>query len=349
MIPRERRPWRFAALADALGLELRAVERESLIDDVGSLAKAGPTCLAAVYDARLARDASASSAGLLLVDPQLAAQLGDRAVLVSRSPKADFARAIELIRPEARPAPYLSPHAVVAPDARIADDVFIGAAAVIGARCRIGTQAIIGAGCVLLEDVEIGEEAVLHPRVVVYPGTVVGPRCRVLAGAVLGAPGFGHARDATGHSVRVPHLGRVVLEEGVEIGANSTVDRATFGETRIRARARLDNLVQVGHNAEIGEDALIAAQSGLSGSSKLGRGALMGGQSGLADHTEVGEFAAVAAKTAVFADVPPRTVVAGVPAMPMMRWRRLAAIQARLPDLWRAILRRIEKTEGEQE
>ena len=127
------------------------------------------------------------------------------------------------------------------------------------------------------------------------------------------------------------------------IGANSTVDRASFGETRLRARARIDNLVQVAHNVEIGEDAMMAAQSGLSGSSRLGRGVVVGGQSGLADHVSVGDGAAVAAKTAVFADVPPGSVVAGTPAMPISRWRRLATIQARLPDYWKKLRSLLEE------
>lgn len=319
------------------------------MDDVASLADAGPRALAAVYDARLFPLAEESAAGILVVPAALVSRLPGRALLVSPAPKADFARAVDLVRPERRPRPHVDRTAVVAPDARLGHDVSIGPGASIGARARLGDRVVVGAGAIVLDDVEISDDAVIHPRVVLYPGTVVGARTRILAGAIIGAPGFGHARDPSGRSLRVPHLGRVVLEEDVEIGANATVDRATFGETRIRARARIDNLVQVGHNAEIGEDALVSAQSGLSGSSRLGRGTMMGGQSGLADHVTVGDHAAVAAKTAVFADVPERTVVAGIPAMPMGRWRRLAAIQARLPDLWRSIIGRLEGKEGDRE
>jgi UDP-3-O-[3-hydroxymyristoyl] glucosamine N-acyltransferase len=343
VIPRGRRSWQLGALAKELGLECPR-EPGLTIEGVAALDDAGAGDLAAVYDPRLAAEARDSRAAALVVPPPLAAELSRRPVLVSERPKADFARAIGLIRPAVRPAPGVDPSAVVAGDARLGERVTVGPGAVVGPRCVLGDDVVVGAGAVLTEEVEVGDAAEIHPRVVIYPLTRIGARATLFAGAVVGAPGFGHARDEAGRALRVPHLGRVVLEEDVEIGANTTIDRATFGETRIGARARLDNLVQIGHNAQVGADAMIAAQSGLSGSSRIGRGVVVGGQSGLADHVTVGDGAAVAAKTAVFADVEPGAVVAGIPAMPMRLWRRLAALQLRLPSLWRA-LRRLERDE----
>jgi len=185
--------------------------------------------------------------------------------------------------------------------------------------------------------------------VVVYPQTTIGPRSTLLAGAVVGAPGFGHAVDEAGRALRIPHVGRVVIEEDCEVGANTTIDRATFGETRIRSRARLDNLVQIGHNVDVGPDCMLAGQSGIAGSTRLGRGVLMGGQSGIADHRTVGDGSIVAAKSAVLSDLESGQVVAGIPAMPMARWRRLVAIQSRLPELWRRVVGQVTPGQGEDE
>jgi UDP-3-O-[3-hydroxymyristoyl] glucosamine N-acyltransferase len=309
------------------------------VDDVADLQAAGARSLAALYDPRRVHEAELSRAGALVVPESCDASLAPRPRLVAARPKAVFARAIELVRPVERPAAGIHPSAVVDRGATLGENVAIGPHVVVEDGATIGEGAILGAGAIVMRGATVGEAAEIHPRAVLYPGTLVGRRVRVLAGAVLGAPGFGHAHDETGRALRVPHLGQVVLEEDVEVGANATIDRGTFGETRLAARARIDNLVQVGHNAKLGEDAMMAAQSGLSGSSRIGRGVVVGGQSGLADHVSVGDGAAVAAKTAVFADVPEGQVVAGTPAMPISRWRRLAAIQGRLPDLWRTIKR----------
>lgn len=338
MIPAGRQTWTLAELAEALGLPFRGDGSTSLQDsaDVGA---AGPGQLAALYDKTRLSEAMDSRASVLVVSSEVADQLGERALLVSEAPKAAFARATALIRPQQAPRPGVHPSAVVSTRADLEAGVHVGPHVVIEAGCRIGRGSILGAGTVLMQNVEIGENVWVHPRVVIYPETRVGDRVAIFSGAVIGAPGFGHAHDEQGRAVRVPHLGRVVIEEDVEIGANTCVDRASFGETRIGARARFDNLVQVGHNAAVGADAMVAAQCGLSGSSRLGRGVLMGGQSGLADHVSVGDGSSVAAKTAVLQDVGPGEVVAGIPAQPISRWRRMVTIQGRLPEMWSAFRR----------
>jgi UDP-3-O-[3-hydroxymyristoyl] glucosamine N-acyltransferase len=336
VIPRTAKAWRLGELAAALGAEC-AGERSTRVDGVASLDRAGPSDLAAVYDARAAAMAAASEAGVLVAEPALCEQLAGRPLLLGAAPKALFARAIELVCPRATAATGVHPSAQVGRDVVIGEGSSVGPLVAIGDGCRIGTGVVIGPGSVLLDGVVIGDRAVLHPRVVVYPKTEIGADCELLAGAVVGAPGFGHARDAEGRVVRVPHLGRVVLGQSVEIGANSTVDRATFGVTRIGDRTKIDNLVQIGHNADVGTDVMIAAQSGVSGSSTVEDGVVMGGQSGVADHIRVGRGAAVAAKTAVMQDVREREVVAGSPAIPIRRWRRVVAVQARLPEMWAAL------------
>ncbi len=347
MIARAARSWSLADLASALGLEYRG-DGAAEIRGTADLASAGPRELAALYDRRQLDAARESAAGVLVVPDALADAFDERPLLLAKAVKAEFARAIDQVHPVPPVEAGVHETASVAADAELADDVFVGPHAVVGPRCRLEGGVMLGAGAVLLEDVTVGQGSVIHPRVVVYPRTEIGPRCLLLAGAVVGSPGFGHAVDGAGKAIRVPHLGRVVLEEEVEVGANATIDRASFGETRLEARARIDNLVQIAHNVRLGSDVMIAAQSGLSGSSSLGRGVVMGGQSGLADHVHVGDGSAVAAKTAVFADVEPGQVVAGIPALPVKLWRRIAVVTQRLPQLFKEHKKLLEESEREE-
>jgi len=346
--PRSSRTQKLAELAEALGLTFRG-DPDAAVSRVSDLGTAGRDDLAALYDRKLIDEAMRSKAGVLVVPAALAARFGKRNLILAEAPKAALARAAALVHPVPPPASGVHETAVVGRDVVLGDDVAIGPNAVVGDRCVIGSGSVLGAGVVLLDDVRLGEGVELHPRVVLYPRTEVGAGCVLLAGAVIGAPGFGHARDERGRAIRVPHFGRVVLEECVEVGANTTIDRATFGATVIGARSRLDNLVQVGHNARVGADCMVAAQSGLSGSSELGDGVVVGGQSGLADHVAVGSGSAVAAKTSVFKNVEPGSMVAGTPAMPISRWRRMVAVQARLPEIWAAERRRRGPREEEDE
>jgi UDP-3-O-[3-hydroxymyristoyl] glucosamine N-acyltransferase len=348
VIPASSRPWRAADLAAALGASYRGPEGVVVVR-AADLEGAGPDDLAALYDLKYAGRARGSRAGALIVPDAAAGELPGRALLVVGAPKAAFARAIALLHPQVRPAPGVHPTAVVGHEVALGAEVSIGPHAVIGDRCRLGDRVLVGAGSVLLDEVELGDDVTLHPRVVIYPRTVIGARTTLLAGAVVGAPGFGHAFDEAGRALRVPHLGRTVIGEDCEVGANATIDRATFGETRLGDRARLDNLVQIAHNVEVGPDSMLAAQSGVAGSSRLGRGVLMGGQSGVADHRVVGDRTIVAAKTAVLSDLEGGQVVAGIPALPMKRWRRMVAIQARLPELWRRVMGGAGPTEGDRE
>ncbi len=346
MIPCVEQPWSLSLLAQALGVSWRG-DATCRLERANDLQGAGREDLAPLYSGQMLEQALASKAGALVVSGEMAEHFPDRNLLLSSTPKACFAQAIALLHPRAELAAGVHESAVVDPAAVVADSVSIGPHAVIGAHCRLGERVIVGAGSVLLEGVELAEDVVIHPRVVLYPRTVVGARSAILSGAVIGAPGFGHASDESGKVMSVPHLGRVVLGEDVEVGANSTVDRATFGETYLEDRVRIDNLVQIGHNSHLGPDCMLASQVGISGSCRLGRGARLAGQSGMADHITLGDGVAVAGKTAVFQDVGKGEVVAGIPAMPVSLWRRIAVLQARLPTMW-AQLRRL-KAASEQE
>jgi UDP-3-O-[3-hydroxymyristoyl] glucosamine N-acyltransferase len=208
--------------------------------------------------------------------------------------------------------------AVIGSDVLLAEGVSIGEYAVIGDNCRIGKNSVIGAHTVLLNQVSIGDDALLFPRVTCYDGTIIGNRVTIHSGSVIGADGFGFAPQSDGSYVKIPQMGIVEIGDDVEIGANSTIDRATMGSTVIGCGVKIDNLVQVAHNCRIGDDTVIAAQAGISGSVTVGRQCLIGGQAGFAGHLELADRIQVAAKAGISKSfLQPGTVLRGYPAQPM--------------------------------
>ena len=223
----------------------------------------------------------------------------------------------------------------------------VGPFAVVERRARIGRGSRVGALCFVGEGARLGEDVQLYPRVVVRDGVQIGNRVIVHSGAVLGADGFGYAFDGHAHR-KIPQVGGVRIEDDVEIGANTTVDRATLGVTVIGRGSKLDNLVQVAHNCEIGEDVLLVAQVGVAGSCRIGSRAVLAGQVGVADHTTIGAGAIITAKSGVTGEIPAGTVWSGIPARPTGEFRRIWAAQGRLPDLLRRV-RELEARLGELE
>ena len=217
---------------------------------------------------------------------------------------------------------YLDHHvATIHPGAWVDPSAELGAGAVVHAGAWVGASCQIGAG------------TVIYPTAVLYPGTVVGRDCRIHAGAVLGADGFGFHPGPSG-PLKVPQVGRVVLGDGVEVGANSCVDRAFLGETRLGAATKLDNLVQIGHNCQVGRGVVMAGQAGLSGSVTVGDGVQVGGQVGIADHAQVGAGALLAAQSGIHGTVAAGQAVFGSPAMPLRQARRVFALLRRLPEIY---------------
>jgi UDP-3-O-[3-hydroxymyristoyl] glucosamine N-acyltransferase len=243
-----------------------------------------------------------------------------------------------MLKPRPRPAPGVHPTAVLAERVELGKKVHVGPRAVIGEGACVGTRSIISAGCVLAAGVQVGGECFLYPNVTLYESVVLGDRVIVHAGTVLGSDGFGYAQDR-GRHVKIPQTGGVIIEDDVEIGANSCVDRATLGITRIEQGTKIDNMVQIGHNCQIGARTIICGQVGLSGTTSIGAGVMMGGQSGTAGHLMIGDGAMVAGGTGVINTIAPGATVAGYPHQEISSWRRVTAALRKLPDLMRRVSR----------
>jgi UDP-3-O-[3-hydroxymyristoyl] glucosamine N-acyltransferase len=251
--------------------------------------------------------------------------------------------------PAAPPAAGVHPTAVLGDRVRLGTGVFLGPYVVVGSDVTVGDRAQIHAHGVLEDGVRIGPDALLHPRVTIRSRCSLGARVVIQSGAVIGSDGFGYAQDAARRHVPIPQVGIVVLSDDVEVGANSTIDRATLGATRIGRGTKLDNYVHIGHNVEIGEDVAMAAACFIAGSVRIGDRVLMGGMSGVADHLTIGDDAVVMGDSGVTRDVPPRTVVAGHPARPRMQRHRADAAVLRLPEALRDLAdlrRRLDRLEG---
>ena len=232
--------------------------------------------------------------------------------------------------------------AVVGPDCTIDEQISIAPLVVIGARARIGARVRIDGGAVIGDDVSIGEDCWIKANVSIEHGCELGSRVTIHPGTVIGSDGYGYATDKLGCHVKRPQLGIVRIGDDVEIGANSTVDRATFGVTWIKAGTKIDNLVQVAHNVVVGENSLLVAQVGISGSTILGRNVVFGGQAGAAGHQTIGDRTMVAGKSAVHGDVGPDSRLSGVPAIDGQRWFKAVTLFGKLPELARD-LRRMKK------
>ncbi|HUZ04883.1 MAG TPA: UDP-3-O-(3-hydroxymyristoyl)glucosamine N-acyltransferase, partial [Acidobacteriaceae bacterium] len=276
-------------LATILGASVTA-SGDATIARVGGIQHADAQSIVFVENAAALAEALASNAGAILLTPELAATIpnASKPLLSVAQPRLAFAKAAPLLR-SARRVKDIHSTAVLGHQIQLGKQVFIGVYAVLGDHVRIGNNTRIDAGAIIGDGVQIGTDCHIYPRVVIYPGTTLADRVVVHAGCVLGADGFGYVRDTgTGAYTQFPQQGTLVIEEDVEIGANTTIDRGALEETRIARGSKLDNLVHIGHNVHIGHDVVIAAQTGISGSSAVGDGAIIGGQVGIGEHADVG-------------------------------------------------------------
>jgi len=324
-----------AELAERLGARVVG-DSKAVVERVAPLAAAGPRDISFLANPRYAAEARRTRAGAVLVGP--GADLPGRTLLVVPDPYLSLATLLEILHPARRPEAGVSPQAVIGAGCAIGRDVSLAATAVIGDGCRIGDRSTVLSGSVLGAGVVVGQDTIIHPNVSVYDGCVLGSRVIVHAGSVIGSDGFGFAKDGERHR-KIPQIGNVVIGDDVEIGANVTIDRATLGSTVIGKGTKIDNLVQIGHNVQVGENSLLVAQVGISGSTSLGKGVVFAGQSGAVGHIEIGDGSRVGAKSAVTRDLPAGSFVIGHPAMEAGAWKRAMAVFAKLPEMRRRLLR----------
>lgn len=353
----ERQSLPLAELAARLGGRLVGADDDGgrELSGVQNLRDAEPGDLSFLISPRYRRDAEASRAGALLVSPATAgSELGAalaarRPLVVVDDPELARSRALEILYPVELPRPGVHPTAVVEEGAEVAASASLGPFAVVGAGSRVADGAAIGAHAVIGRRCLVGAGSVLHPHVVLYDDTELGERVTVHSGTVLGADGFGYVSRADGHH-KVPQVGRVVIGDDVEVGALSAVDRATVGATRVGAGSKIDNLVQVGHNVEVGRAALLCGQAGVAGSTRLGDGVVLAGQAGVSGHLDLGDRVQVAAASPVVRDVPAGTVVSStVPAIEVGRWRRQAVMLGRLDEMWHRLKALERRLAGREE
>jgi UDP-3-O-[3-hydroxymyristoyl] glucosamine N-acyltransferase len=322
-----------------------------VIRDARPLSEAGPGHVTFIESERLARHLKSSQASAFIVPAALLRKHAANGngeghdataepaltFIEVTDPLAAFVLLMRLFRGEAiRPVPSIAPQAVVHATARIGADtsigplVVLGEGTVVGARCHLGAGVVVGSNC------RIGDDVILHPRVVLYDGVILGNRVEIHAGAVLGADGFGY-RLHDGKHVKVPQFGAVEVGDDVDIGANSTIDRGTFHNTRIGAGTKIDNLVQIGHNCQIGANNLLVSQVGIAGSSSTGDYVILAGQVGVADHIHVGSRAMVGAQSGVTREVAEGERMLGTPGRPEGEQKRILVCLDKLPELRREV------------
>lgn len=332
--------FRLSDLAARAGARLDG-DGDVVVTGIAPIEEAGPGQVTFLANPKYTPFARASAASAIIAKARV--EGAQTAFLLSDNPYFTFACVVELFHPPVRRPPGISAASSVHPGARLGKDVSVSPFTVVEKGAVVGDRTVLFPGVVVGEDAVVGEDCLLYPHVVLYRGVRLGSRVILHAGCVIGSDGFGFAPSQEGFR-KIPQVGTVEIGDDVEIGANTTVDRAVLGVTRIGKGTKLDNLVQVGHNVVIGSDTAIAAQTGISGSCKIGNRVMMGGQVGLAGHLEVEDGILLGAKCGV-----PDTLRAseakvwsGIPAMPHPTWLRMAMLLPRLPELFRR-LKRLEE------
>ncbi|MCE0484049.1 MAG: UDP-3-O-(3-hydroxymyristoyl)glucosamine N-acyltransferase [Methylacidiphilales bacterium] len=322
------------SLAELVGGTVAGHGAGTVVTGINDLRSAQPDQVSFLGNAKYEPQARESRAAAILVRLEDAERFSFTRIVV-KSPSAAFAKIAGFFAPPPiRDEPGIHRAAIVAPDALIGEGISVGPHAVISAGVRLGSRVVIGANSFIGEGTTIGDETRIYPLVTVRERCVIGARVIIHSGAVIGADGFGYDFDpAQGRHVKIVHTGFVQIDDDVEIGSNTTVDRGRFGRTHIGQGAKIDNLVMIAHNVTIGAHSIVVAQTGISGSTSLGKCVTLAGQVGLAGHLTVGDKATVTAQSGINKDVPAGAIIAGRHAMPLRESLKMEALMRRLPEL----------------
>lgn len=312
------------------------------ITGAAGLDQAEPGHVTFLSNPRYTPKIAGTAASAIFVGEDVEVARTDLAVLRAKDPYLAFTRALIAFHP--RPAAEFAIHesAVIDETATIGAECFFGPNAVVGKNSHIGNGVRIHANATIYDNVVIGDECEIHSGVAIRENTVIGRRVIIHNNAVIGCDGFGFAKDEERHWLKIPQVGRVVIEDDVEVGAGTTIDKSSTDETRIKRGAKIDNLVQIGHSCTVGEDSLLCAQVGLAGSSHIGNRVILAGQAGVAGHNTLGDDVVLTAKSATSHDVPPGKMISGIPAFDNRDWLRSIAAFRRLGEMVRT-LRGVER------
>src|SRR5713226_5094399 len=333
---------KLSELAKLTGAACSPRDGDIEIEGAAGLDQAQPGQVTFLSNPRYSARVKTTGASAIYVGDGTEVARADLAVLRAKDPYLAYTRALILFHHEASFEPSVHPSAVISSAARIGDGVFIGAHVVIGNSAEIGARVRIHPNVTIYDNVKIGADSEIHSGVAIRENSIIGSRVIVHNNVVIGSDGFGFAKDEERHWLKIPQTGRVVIEDDVEIGAGTTIDRASTGETRIKRGVRLDNLVQIGHSCVVGEDALLCAQVGMAGSSRVGDRVILTGQVGIGGHIPVGDDAILYPQSGVPNDVAPGAVLVGTPAFEVSAFWRAIAVFKKLGDIPKRI-RGLEK------
>ena len=322
-------------LADKLGARLDPPDADAEVTSVGSIESAVPGQITFAVSSKFLPLAKDSKASALIVDEKFPAL--EKPTLRTPNPQYAYARAVELLHVLPREKPGMHPTAVIDPSARIGANASIGACVVIGADVEIGENCTLLPQVVIYRGVKIGKNFFAHAHVSIRENCEIGDNVLLHNGVIIGSDGFGFAKDDSGNWYKIPQTGRVVIEDNVEVQANSCIDRASLGETRIGRNTKIDNLSQVAHNCVIAENSMLCAQVGLAGSTEIGKNVILAGQVGVAGHCKIGDGVIVTAQSGTHGDIPAGAMVSGSPAFDHKQWLRSVTAFMKLPEMARAI------------
>jgi UDP-3-O-[3-hydroxymyristoyl] glucosamine N-acyltransferase len=331
------------AIAAVVGGELVG-DPTTVIDSVAPLDRAAANHLSILSSGKYAPLMATTNAGIVLVDPEFREATGGRTRIIVKQPSEKLLALLPRLYPPESPKPGVAATTRIGKGVRIGDRVSIGEYAVIGANVTVADNVSIGAHCVVGDGASIGEGSRLWPGVTIYPGATIGARTFIHSGARIGCDGFGYVFRDGAHQ-KIPHVGRCVIGDDVEIGANTTIDRGSIDDTVVGNGTKIDNLVHIAHNVRIGQKCLIMAQVGVAGSVSVGDGAILAGQAGISGHLTIGAGARLAAQAGVFGDIPAGETWSGYPARPHREALRASAALFKLAGM----MRRLEKLLGDSD